>query len=428
MTDITAPSFAGSGGRRVLIAVSTAIITFLAYSSVYAYRKPFTVSDFNGLRYWGISFQTWLIIAQVAGYMLSKFVGIKFIAELNSTGRFKTSLNLVGSAWMALLFFAITPPPYSMIFLFINGFALGFMWGIVFSYAEGRRSTDFIGAVMAVSFIFAGGFTRSVAKWLLVEWNVSASWMPFMTGLLFAAPLLFFLWLLEKIPPPDEQDIRERTVRLPMTREDRKNFLKVFGIGIGIVTVTYLFLTIMRDVRDNYMVNIWTELGYGNNYSIFTKTETNTSLIVLLIMSFLVMIRKNIRALKLAHMIIAMGLAIAGISSILFITGRMNGVLWMQLISIGLYMGYIPFNCIFFERLIAAFRVSGNVGFLIYFADAFGYAGSVAVMLSREFLNLHLNWAQFYSYCVIIGSILGLAGIIFSYWYFRDKYAIDKTR
>ena len=85
------------------------------------------------------------------------------------------------------------------------------MWGMVFSYLEGRRATDFIGAVMAVSFIFAGGFTRSVAKWLMVEWSISETWMPFMTGLLFALPLVFFLWLLEKIPHPDEADIKERT-------------------------------------------------------------------------------------------------------------------------------------------------------------------------------------------------------------------------
>jgi len=69
-------------------------------------------------------------------------------------------LILIATAWIALFLFAITPPPYGMFFLFINGFALGFMWGIVFSYVEGRRTTDFIGSVLAISFIFAGGFTR----------------------------------------------------------------------------------------------------------------------------------------------------------------------------------------------------------------------------------------------------------------------------
>jgi hypothetical protein len=426
VTDIVATSLPKAGSRRIIVAVCAAMIAFLAYSSVYAYRKPFTVATFDGVKFWGMSYQTLLIISQVIGYMLSKFYGIKFISELKTIGRFKTSVVLTGSAWLSLLFFGLVPAPYGMIFLFINGFMLGFMWGMVFSYLEGRRATDFIGAVMAVSFIFAGGFTRSVAKWLMVEWNISETWMPFMTGLVFALPLLFFLWLLEKIPAPDETDIKERTIRLPMDKKSRANFLKTFGLGLGIVTITYLFLTVMRDVRDNYMANIWNELGYGNNYTIFTKTETNTSLIILLIMGLLVVIRKNIRALSVVHFVIGAGLALAGISSTLFIAGKMDGPLWMQLTGLGLYMGYIPFNCIFFERLIASFRIAGNVGFLIYFADAFGYLGSVIVMLCKEFMQLQLNWSQFYSQGVVIGSLLGLAGTIFSWFYFRKKYSIRK--
>lgn len=410
--------------QSVAVSFCAAAFAFLAYSSVYAYRKPFTVATFDDVKYFGLSYQTLLIISQVIGYMLSKFYGIKFISELKQLGRWKTSFILVGTAWLALLFFALVPAPYGMIFLFINGFMLGFMWGIVFSYVEGRRATDFIGAVMAVSFIFAGGFTRSVAKWLMVEWGVAQNWMPFMTGLVFALPLLVFTLLLEKLPAPDAADKEERTARLPMNKESRKQLLKTFGPGIIIVTVTYLFLTVMRDVRDNYMANIWGELGYANNYSIFTKTETNTSLIILFIMGLLVLIRKNIRALSIVHFVIMIGFLLAGISSFLFIGGYIGGALWMQLVGLGLYMGYIPFNCIFFERFIASFRIAGNVGFLIYFADAFGYLGSVTVMLSKEIMQLQLNWSQFYSHGVVIGSILGLAGTVFSYLYFIKKYKV----
>ncbi len=414
-------------GKRLIVVLLAALTAFLAYSSVYAYRKPFTVATFDGLRFWNISYQTLLIISQVIGYMLSKFCGIKFIAELKSFGRFRTGIILTMSAWGCLLLFALLPAPWGMLPMFINGFLLGFMWGVVFSYIEGRRATDFIGAVMAVSFIFAGGFTRTVAKWLMVEWSVAENWMPFFTGLVFIIPLVFFLWMLERIPPPDEDDRRERTERVPMTNAGRIVFLKQFGVGLIIASATYLFLTVMRDIRDNYMANIWNELGYGSDYSVFTKTETKTSLLVLLIMGMLVLVRKNIRAFSLVHAVILAGFLIAGISSALFISGMMDGGLWMQLVSLGLYMGYIPFNCIFFERLIATFRISGNVGFLIYFADAFGYLGSVTVMLVKEFSRLKLNWSEFYSYGVVIGSLLGIAGVLFSYKYFRARYYSSKV-
>jgi MFS family permease len=405
----------------VYVAIYAATVAFLAYASVYAYRKPFTVAGFAGIQFGGISYQTLLIISQVIGYMLSKFYGIKFIAELKRLDRWKTTALLVGIAWACLLVFALVPPPYGIFCFLVNGFVLGFMWGIIFSYVEGRRTTDFIGSVMAISFIFAGGFTRSVAKWLMVNWSVTEQWMPFMTGLVFLPPLILFTWLLELIPAPDDEDIAERTARIPMNRKERRRMLKSFSWGIAVITVTYLVLTVMRDIRDNYMANIWDELGYGNQYSVFATTETVTSLVVLVIMCMLVFIRRNGMAFRVVHVVILIGFLIAGISSALFQAGILGGAIWMQLAGLGLYLAYIPFNCIFFERMIATFRIAGNVGFLIYFADAFGYLGSVGVMLSKELLKVQLQWSSFYSSGVVIFSLIGAAGTILSLIYFSIK-------
>lgn len=414
-----APAFST---KQITVAFYTAAIAFLTYACIFAYRKAFTVATFEGQAFWGIKYQTLLIISQGLGYMASKFYGIRFISELKRLGRWKTSAVLIGLAWLCLLLFAWVPAPWGMVCLFGNGFMLGFMWGIIFSYAEGRRATDFIGAAMAVSFVFAGGFSRSVAIWLRDSWQVGEQWLGFATGLVFALPLIVFMLLLERVPPPDDDDIKERSIRLPMTREDRRNFLRLFGGGIVAVVVTYLFLTIMRDVRDNFMANMWNELGYGQKPAIFTKTETITSVIVLVVMSLLVIVRKNIKALQLIHWVIVAGFLIAGISSALFLTGAIPGVLWMQLAGLGLYMGYIPFNCIYFERLIAAFKITGNVGFLIYIADAWGYLGSMSVMLTKELAGLQLTWIQFYPTSVVIFSVVGVLATLFSLIYFNGRY------
>jgi len=412
--------------RQLLTAFYIAIVAFLTYTSVYAYRKPFTVATFEGINYWGIRYQTLLIISQGVGYMLSKFFGIKFIAELKRMGRWKTSLILVGVAWLSLLLFAVVPAPYGMICLLVNGFMLGFMWGIVFSYVEGRRTTDFIGAAMAVSFIFAGGFTRSVAVWIRDTWHVDETWLGFLTGLVFALPLLVFIYLLEKIPLPDDRDIAERTVRLPMNKESRLALLHRFGLGLLVLTITYVFLTVMRDIRDNFMLNMWNELGYGNKPAIYTTTETITSIAVLAIMSLLVLVKNNFKALQWAHAVIIAGFLLAGISSLLFQMNLLNGALWMQLVGMGLYMGYIPFNCILFERLIASFKIVGNVGFLIYLADAWGYLGSMSVVLSKEILKVQLNWVSFYSTAVLFFAVVGVAGTFISLFYFGKKHKLSK--
>ena len=143
---------------------------------------------------------------------------------------------------------------------------------------------------------------------------------------------------------------------------------------------------------------------------------------VLVLIGLLVLIRKNINAFRIIHWVIAAGFLLAGISSWLFVAGKMDGALWMQLVSLGLYMAYIPFNCIFFERMIATFRIAGNVGFLIYIADAYGYLGSVIVMLSKSFMEIKLQWTSFYSNGVIIFSLIGVIGTLVSLFYFNKKF------
>ncbi|WP_240671063.1 DUF5690 family protein [Lacibacter luteus] len=408
--------------KQIATAVYLAVVVFCTYASIFAFRKPFTVATFDGLQFWGVSYQTLLIISQVVGYMLSKFYGIRFISELQRHGRWRTSVQIVGAAWISLLLFAVVPAPFGMLCFLVNGFTLGFMWGVVFSYVEGRRTTDFIGVVLAVSFIFAGGFTRSVGKWLMLDWNVSAYWMPFVTASVFAMPLILFYILLEKAKAPDADDEKERTVRKPMNNEERKLFLSQYKLGVVAFVIIYLLLTIMRDLRDNYMANMWNELGYAKNAAVFAKTETITSLVVLALIGTLVFVRKNIKAFRIIHWLLMLGFLLAGIASLLFRIDMLDGALWMQFTGLGLYIAYVLFNSVFFERLLATFSIAGNVGFLIYLADAWGYLGSISVMLSKELFKLQLNWVSFYSMLVIAFAVIGIVASFFSFSYFNNKY------
>ncbi len=410
--------------RDNYVAIFAAIITFLMYASVYAFRKPFTVGSFSKAPLiFGMDYKDALVISQVLGYMLSKFYGIKFIAELKRFGRGKLILLLVGISWLALLLFALIPPPFNIIFLFVNGFPLGLLWGIIFTFVEGRKATDFIGAALAVSFIFSSGFVKSVGKYLQVSHHVSDWWLPFLTGLFFIIPLLFFVYLLEKIPSPSEEDIKSRIVRLPMSRQERKSFFSIFRYGLVVLIILYVFLTVFRDIRDNFAADIWRELGFGNEPSVFTATEIPITIIVLVLIGSMILIRNNRRAFIITHIIIVAGFLMAGISSFLFINHFISPFLWMTLVGLGLYMGYIPFNCILFERLIATFKVGGNVGFLMYISDSFGYLGSVAVIVSKTIFSNKLPWATVYSHSVMYLSIIGVVGTFLALQYFNKKEA-----
>ena len=403
--------------------VYAAVVTFLTYVMVFGFRKPFTVATYEEVSpVWGVTYKSCLVISQVVGYMFSKFYGVKFIAELKRLGRGKMILVLVGISWLALLLFAIIPAPYNIPVLFLNGFPQGLLWGIVFSFVEGRKATDFIGAALAVSFIFSSGFVKTVTGFLQLQFHIPDFWLPFFAGLTFLIPLLLFTWLLEKIPPPTPEDRLLRTERKAMGKAERKEYLKTFFPGIITLVIIYVFLTLFRDIRDNFAADMWVEMGFRNQPEKFVQTEIPTTILVLVLISAMIYIRNNFRALMVAHFIIGTGFLLAGISTLLFMQGNLAPFYWMMFVGMGLYMGYIPFNCVLFERMIATFKYAGNVGFLMYLADSYGYLGSVAVMLSKSVFHIQLSWTRFYSYGVMVLSIAGVLGTMISAWYFSSMY------
>jgi hypothetical protein len=404
------------------VALYAAVVSFLTYATVYGFRKGFTVCSFEGMQYAGISYKVWLVISQVFGYACSKVYGIRFISELKRIGRGRLILLLTGISWLALLLLALIPAPWNIPFMLMNGFPLGIIWGIVFSYVEGRQATDFIGAALSVSFIFSSGFVKSVAEFIRLRFAITEYWIPFFTGLVFAVPLVLFVFLLERIPPPAEEDRLLRTVRQPMPAASRKAFIRTFLPGLAAALTIYVFATLFRDIRDNFIAEMWNENGYGNQPAVFTRTETPITLILLVLTGSMILVRDNMRALLCSHYIIAAGFLLTGGSSLLFLYGKISAFWWLTSTGLGLYAAYIPFNCVFFERLIASFRIAGNVGFLIYVADSFGYLGSVIVLVSKEVLRVKLPWTAFYAHAVAGLSVLGIAGTLYSLFYFTSKY------
>ena len=408
--------------NQVGSSIYIAIICFCTYACMYAFRKPFTIGIYADMpSFLGIEYKNLLVIAQVLGYTASKIFGIKFISELKNIGRGTLIFILIVLSWIPLLLFPILPAPINILCFFLNGFPLGIIWGIVFSFVEGRRATDFIGATLAVSFIVSSGVIKSIAKWLQLTYHISENWVPFYTGLVFILPIIVFIYLLEKILPPTPEEIELKAPRLPMTKSDRFSFFKEFKIGIIAFIFIYLILTLFRDLRDNFAANIWNDLGYANNASVFTNTELPIALIVLVMIASMIIIKKNKLAFLISILIIIVGFVVVGVSTFLFKLNILNGYNWMLLVGLGLYMGYIPFNSLLFDRMIATFRIKGNVGFLIYLLDSFGYLASVIVISIKGSAHLQLNWAQFYAKGVLYFSVLGLLASLAAYLYYAKK-------
>jgi hypothetical protein len=335
---------------------------------------------------------------------------------------------MAGIAALSWLAFAVVPTPWNIIFLFTNGFPLGLVWGMMFGYLEGRRVTEILGASLSVSFIFSAGLGRTVGTYIVDVWGISEYWMPFVSCCLFLGPLLFFLFLLDKIPPPSAADEAMRTKREPMNPDARRKFTSLFFVGIVLFVITYMLLTTFRDFRDNFSAEVWKEIGTTQSPWIFTQIETAVSLFILVIISLMVLIRNNIVALTVNHIIISFGFVLIGISTWSYTHNLISPSEWLILIGIGLYMGYVPFNSIFFDRLIASFRYVGTVGFLIYIADAFGYLGSIGVLVVKEFALPQVSWVNLF---VVSGYIISVSGSLMtlgSMVYFIKKHQAFKKQ
>jgi hypothetical protein len=331
-------------------------------------------------------------------------------------------LGLIGISWLALLIFAAAPTTLKVPAMFVNGLCLGMIWGLVFSYMEGRRTSEILGAVLCASFIVSSGAVKSVGVLLMNVPHVPVFWMPAATGLAFAPLLLLSVWGLSLLPPPSPEDEAARVRRAPMTERERRAFLYEYGTGVVLLVTTYVFVTALRDFRDNFAAELWTALGYNDPASVFTSTELVVALVALVAMGVIVKVRSNIRALGVIHGMILGGFTLLGLSTLAFDAGWLAPLPWMIASGAGLYVVYTPFNAMLFDRMVAASGRVANAGFLIYVADAAGYAGSCLLLLSRNFGMAHVQWLTVFRFALYANTLVGLVLVTLSYFYFSDRW------
>ncbi|MFV9551792.1 DUF5690 family protein [Algibacter sp. PT7-4] len=405
------------------------LAAFLCYTGMYAVRKSFLAGQYNNL---DLGFnsdpKTILVISQVLGYMISKFFGIKMVSEMNRNTRTKWLIALVSFGLLMLFVFSILPDRFKIIALFLNGMPLGMVFGIVLSYLEGRRNTELLAAALSATFIFSTGLVKTVGIVLMQEYGVTENAMPFATGLLFFPIFIFSVWVLNKSKNPDAVDIAERAERIPMDACKRKDFLRKHGLGYVSLVLIYIFLTIVRDFRDNFIVDFWSELGYSEKPELITYTEIPVAVIVLVVAALAILIRKNKAAFNYGMILTLCGAVFMLLSTFLFKRSLLSPVVWIISTGVGVYLPYILFHCLLFERLIALLKYTGNVGFLFYTADALGYLGSVVVLFSKELMNFKGAWVSFFVSLNFISALLIIIFTLLSIIYFNNKISSIKLK
>lgn len=364
-----------------LLAFWCVLASFGTYACMYGFRKPFTAASYAGSE-WGDALKVWYVTAQVLGYTVSKFVGIKVVSEMPPGRRAKALLGLIGIAQLALLAFALTPAPWGLVWLFCNGLPLGMVFGLVLGFLEGRRMTELFVAGLCTSFILADGITKSVGAALL-DAGIPDHWMPFGAGVIFLLPLVVFVAMLARIPQPDLADVTARSERSIMTGAERMAMFRRHGWSLGAILLVYLLITVLRGVRADFAPEIWAALGHAVDSSVFARSELVVGLVVLVISALVVLFRDNRRGFFCSLWMSAGGLALALAAVAAWQGQALSPFAFMVLLGVGMYIPYVAVHTSVFERLIAMTREKGNIGYLMYLADSAGYLGVCLLMFGK---------------------------------------------
>ncbi|MCG8425033.1 MAG: DUF5690 family protein [Proteobacteria bacterium] len=425
----TVPGPAGAGGANKLTAwlarapawlfsLYAVAMAFTTYFCMYSYRKPFAAASYEGLAAGSLELKSALVISQLMGYALSKFLGIKVNSEMPRHRRIWALILLIAWAEIALVIFAVVPSEAKIVAIFFNGVPLGMVWGLVFSFLEGRQTSEILGAGLSCSYIVASGAVKSVGKWLMTQHDIDQFWMPALTGLMFLPLFLLTAYGLHLLPHPSEQDVEVRVSRVPMHRRERRVFALRYWLGFAFLVFVYLFLTAYRDYRDNFAAELWDDMGYASAPEVFTISELPIAFSVMAVLSLLYLIKDNRLGMLGTFIIMITGSLLVFLSTLLYDLGMLSGMVYMILVGLGLYLAYVPYGCVLFDRMIAALGVVATSVFLIYVSDAVGYSGSVAVRLYKDLGQPDLSELDFFrqfSYATGISTtiLFSLSGIYF---------------
>lgn len=243
--------------------------------------------------------------------------------------------------------------------------------------------------------------------------------MPAVAGLIFVPPLLVAVWMLGRIPPPDDRDVVMRSDRPTMSRADRLAMLRRHGFGLKSIVAAYFLVTIARSLRADFAPEIWRGLGIEVAPALFSNSEVLVALAVLLANGMSVLIVDNRRAFFVAIEVGMAGALLMLVAVAALERGWLGSFAFMVLLGTGLYLPYVAVHTTIFERLIAIKRDRGNLGFLMYVADSAGYLGYCLLIIARGALPSGGGFLRFFeATCAIIGVLtcicLGMAGLYFA--------------
>lgn len=217
-----------------------------------------------------------------------------------------------------------------------------------------------------------------------------------------------------------EEDIAMKSERATLNGKQRWELFKNFMPFLMMLFVANIAIVVLRDIKEDFLVNIIDVSEYSP--WLFAKIDSVVTLIILVVFGLMVFVKDNLKALSILFGLIIMGMIVMSVVSFGQERFQLSPVVWLFVQSLCLYIAYLTFQTIFFDRFIACFKIHGNVGFFIVTTDFLGYTGTVLVLVLKEFCNPHIDWAVFYNQFAGYVGIFCCITFICSFVYLHQRF------
>ena len=296
-----------------------------------------------------------------------------------------------------------------------------------------------LASLFGLSIAVSSGTAKSIGLFVVNTLGVSEFWMPALIGAV-ALPLLAGLGcILNNLPKPTAEDRAQRVERVTLNNKQRWEVFRSFAPVLTILFFANLFLTVLQDVKEDFLVKIINVDAAGLSSWAFAKVDGVVTLIILAVFASLALMKSHIKVLSALLVMVIIGAVTLSFVAFNYDSLQLPPLVWLFIQSLCLYFSYLSFQTIFFDRFIACFRIKGNVGFFIAMIDSIGYTGTVLVLVCKEFFNPDLNWLEFYN--TMAGTVGAVCCVAFTIsliylwqryrktvpFYEQKKYSLDHS-